>query len=126
MESRINAENVSLEGLEFANRLIDTLLDKQAADIVLLDVREQAVFADYFLIGNAENERQLKALVKSVDEDSKHEAGRLRNVIEGEAEGGWVLIDFSDVIVHLFSPEQRSYYALEDLWKDARLIVRMH
>jgi ribosome-associated protein len=50
----------------------------------------------------------------------------LRNVIEGEAEGGWVLIDFSDVIVHLFSPEQRSYYALEDLWKDARLIVRMH
>ena len=117
---------VALEGLEFANFLIDTLLDKQAGDITLLDVREQAIFADYFLMGNAENDRQLKALIRSVDEQSKSEAGRLRRAIEGEPEGGWVLIDFGEVVVHLFSPEQRSYYNLEELWRDARLIVRLH
>lgn len=117
---------VALEGLEFANFLIDTLLDKQAGDITLLDVREQAIFADYFLLGNAENERQLKALVRAVDEESKGEASRLRRAIEGELEGGWMLIDFGEVVVHLFSPEQRSYYNLEELWHDARLVVRLH
>ncbi|MCO5185851.1 MAG: ribosome silencing factor [Anaerolineae bacterium] len=127
MESSIKEYgNISLEGLEFANFLIDTLLDKQADDIALLDVRQQAVFADYFLISSAGNERQIKALVQSVDEESKRDAGRLRKAIEGTPEGGWILIDFGDVIVHLFAPEQRTYYALEELWKDARLIVRMH
>jgi ribosome-associated protein len=127
MQTMVKTEgDVTLEGLEFANFLIDALLEKQAEDIVLLDVREQSVFADYFLIGNSDNERQLKAMVRGVDEESKKDANRLRNGIEGKPEGGWVLVDFGEVVVHLFSAEQRAYYRLEELWQEAQLVVRMH
>jgi ribosome-associated protein len=127
MQNMVNTDSdVTLEGLEFANFLIDTLLDKQAGDITLLDVRGQSVFADYFLIGSAANDRQLKAMARGVDEESKKDANRLRNAIEGTPESGWVLVDFGEVIVHLFSDEQRAYYRLEELWQEAQLVVRMH
>ncbi len=105
---------------------MDSILDKKGSDIVLLDIREQAVFANYFLICSGENERQLKALAENVAGDAKHKADTLANSIEGEAQYGWVLVDFGDLIVHLFSPEKRDYYDLEDLWRDARVVLRVH
>jgi ribosome-associated protein len=105
--------------------LVETILDKKGHDILLLDLREQAIFADYFLMCNAENERQLRALAAGIAEDAKKEAGVYARGSEGEPEGGWVLVDFGDVIVHIFSPEQRDYYRLEELWHDAYTVLRM-
>ena len=114
-----------LEGLELAHLLVETILDKKGSDITLLDIHEQAIFADYFLICNGESDRQLRALARGVAEDAKKEAGVYPLGVEGDPEYGWVLIDFGDLIVHLFSPEKRHYYNLEDLWSEAHVVLQM-
>ena len=114
-----------LESLELAHLLVETVLDKKGSDITLLDLREQAVFADYFLICNGENDRQLRALANSIAQDAKQKAKALAKSIEGSPESGWVLVDFGDLLVHLFSPDMRHYYDLEDLWDAAHVVMRM-
>ncbi len=88
----------------------------------MLDLRGLTTIADYFVICTAENERQLRAVLRALDEDLVA-AGARNPRIEGSPETGWVLLDFNDVIVHLFSPEQREFYRLERLWKQAQPIV---
>lgn len=105
--------------------MVDTIVDKKGSDILLLDIRDQAVFADYFLICNGENERQLKALAEHVAQDAKEDGSVPVLGIEGEASSGWVLVDFGDLIVHLFSPEQRNYFRLEDIWDQARVVMHI-
>ena len=85
----------------------------------MLDLRGLTTIADYFVICTAENERQLRAVLRALDEDLVA-AGARNPRIEGSPETGWVLLDFNDVIVHLFSPEQREFYRLERLWKQAQ------
>ncbi len=91
--------------------------DKQARDIVVLDVSEQLVITDCFVICSAPNERQVGAIVNEVE-------GRLRDLgakpvrREGEREARWVLLDFVDVVVHVLHSEERTFYSLERLWKD--------
>lgn len=114
-----------LEGLELAHLLVDSLLEKKGSDILLLDIREHAAFADYFLLCSGENDRQLKALAENVALDAKKDGQARPMGYEGAAEDGWVLIDFGDLIVHLFSPEKRAYYNLETLWDDAHVVMRM-
>ena len=106
--------------------LVDTIVDKKGSDIILLDLREYATFADYFLISNGENERQLKALAEDIALKVKDQAGASAFGIEGLASGGWILIDFGDLVVHLFSPQKRDYYSLEDIWDEAHVVLRMH
>jgi ribosome-associated protein len=105
--------------------LVETILDKKGGDIVLLDIRDDALFTDFFLICNGESNRQLKALAEGIAEDAKKKAEKLAWGIEGEAESGWILIDYGDLIVHLFSPETRAYYNLEELWRGAHVVLRM-
>jgi ribosome-associated protein len=105
--------------------LVDTIVDKKGSDIILLDIRDYASFADYFLIGNGENERQLKTLAEDIALKAKNNAGTNALGIEGLASAGWVLIDFGDLVVHLFSPQMRDYYGLEDIWNDAHVVMRM-
>jgi ribosome-associated protein len=105
--------------------LVDTVLDKKGSDITLLDLREQAVFADYFLICNGENDRQLRAMASSIAQDAKQKARARAKSIEGSPEAGWVLVDFGDLLVHLFSPDKRHYYDLDGLWDDAHVVMRM-
>jgi ribosome-associated protein len=100
-------------------------LEKKGSDILLLDIREHAAFADYFLICNGENDRQLKALAENITLNAKKEGETRAMGREGDAEDGWMLIDFGDLIVHLFSPEKRAYYNLETLWDDAHVVLRM-
>jgi ribosome-associated protein len=89
---------------------------------MLLDLRGLTTIADYFVICTADNERQLRAVLKAIDEDLV-QAGASHPRIEGSPEAGWVLLDFNDVIVHLFSPDQREFYRIERLWKQAQPIV---
>lgn len=105
--------------------LVETILDKKGGDIVLLDIRDEALFTDFFLICNGESNRQLKALAEGIAEDAKKKAEKLAWGTEGEAESGWILIDYGDLIVHLFSPETRAYYNLEELWRGAHVVLRM-
>lgn len=105
--------------------MVDSLLDKKGKDITLLDLQEQAIFADYFLLCTADNERQLRALALSVVEDAKKEANALPFGKEGLPENGWMLIDFGDLIVHIFAEETREFYDLESLWTDAHVVLHM-
>lgn len=120
-----NKEDVVLEPLELAHLLVDTVSDKKASDILILDLRGRSVLADYFLMCSADNSRQLRAVADSVVEDAKHKANLLAQGKEGNPESGWMLVDFGNLIVHVFAPEQRTYYNLEQLWRDAHVVLRM-
>jgi ribosome-associated protein len=92
--------------------------DKQSTDIVVLDVHEIIVITDYFVICSAGTQRQVRAVIDAI-ESSLKEIGVKPLRREGEAEAGWWLLDYVDVVVHVFGEEEREYYDLERLWKDA-------
>jgi len=95
--------------------------DKLATKIVALDVSEQLALTDIFLLASAPNDRQVNAIVDSI-EDKLRELGVKPVRREGERDGRWVLIDFADIVVHVQHEEERSYYQLERLWKDCPAI----
>ena len=107
-----------------ARRAVDVASDKQASDILLLDVREVASFTDYMIIMSAVTPRQTNALAGDLTVAGKA-SGLLLHHREGTANSGWMLLDFGDVIVHIFDEEQREHYQLEQLWKAAKTVVRM-
>jgi ribosome-associated protein len=91
--------------------------DKKASDVIVLDVSEQLVITDCFVIASAPNERQVGAIVDNVEEKMR-DAGTKAVRREGAREGRWVLLDFVDVVVHVQHAEERVFYGLERLWKD--------
>jgi ribosome-associated protein len=106
--------------------VVDTVEDKLGEDIILLDIREQSPFTDYFVICSGTSERQVRALVEGVREMTKRELDITPHHIEGEPLSGWVLIDYLDVVVHVFSPELRTFYDLEGLWQQGKVLLHMH
>lgn len=122
---RLLVRRYKLEGIELAHVLVDTILDKKGGDVILLDIRDEAIFTDYFLICNGDNDRQLKALADGILEDAKKKANTIPWGKEGEPSSGWVLMDYGDLVVHLFSPEMRTYYNLEELWSEGHIVLRM-
>ena len=114
----------SLDSTELAQLIVEVASDKLAADIVLLDLRQLAPFADYFVIMSAESSRQIEGLEEDITQALKDEQVR-RFHREGTPASGWVLLDFSDVIVHIFGTEEREYYDLERLWSGATQVVRV-
>jgi ribosome-associated protein len=90
---------------------------------VLLDLRPQAVIADFFVLTNGNSDRQIKALSENIRDSVKQHHGLLPYSIEGTAESGWMLMDYGEVIVHLFSEERRTYYDLEGLWRGESKVV---
>jgi len=102
--------------------IADTLADTPAADTIVLDISARSSFADFFVICSGENERQLRAIANSVRErlSSEH---RLPRRQEGEPSSGWIVLDYGDVIVHIFDADQRAFYRLEELWSDAITVL---
>ena len=111
----------SPRAVELAVAAAQAAADKLASDILLLDVSEQLVITDVFLLASAPSERQVSAVVDEI-EDRLRELGAKPVRREGEKEGRWVLLDFGDVVVHVQHQEERIYYALERLWKDCPVI----
>jgi ribosome-associated protein len=109
---------------ELARRMVDLLSDRQAEDILLLDISGVASFADYFVIATADNPRLMRALVQMIDKDLRNEGIKPLHR-EGDSDSGWVLVDYGAIIVHIFSGDLRSYYALEELWQEATEVVRI-
>ncbi|MGU3436098.1 ribosome silencing factor [Actinomycetes bacterium M1A6_2h] len=95
--------------------------DKLAADVVVLDVSDQLVITDCFVIASAPNERQVNAIVENIEEKLR-EAGHQPVRREGTREGRWALLDYVDVVVHVQHNDERNFYALERLWKDCPTI----
>ncbi len=115
---------VFLEPGDVAHLAVDFASEKQAEDIVLLDLRGLSSFADYFVIMSAGSERQLGSLQEDLAEHLEAAGADLHHR-EGVPQAGWVLLDFSDVILHLFSAESREFYRLDQLWADAPQVVRV-
>ncbi len=100
--------------------------DKQALDITLLDLRQVTILADYFVLCTSQSSRQTQAILDSVAMELKQTAGLLPlHPAEGSSDSGWMLIDYSDVVVHVFDAPTRSFYNLEQLWKDAPVVLKI-
>ncbi len=112
------------EPAEIAHKAVDAAADKLATDILMLDLREKCSFADYFVVCSGSSERQLKAILEEIDK-ALTQVGTPLLRREGTTESGWVLLDFGDVIVHIFTPELRDYYRIEKIWADGTPVVRV-
>jgi ribosome-associated protein len=93
---------------------------KQAADILVLDLTGITAFADYFVICTGANQKQVQAISDEVGLRLKYDAGEMPTNIEGYTQAEWVLADYGDLLIHIFSPKAREYYGLERLWRGAR------
>jgi ribosome-associated protein len=104
---------------ELARRVAMIADAKQAADIVVLDMRGMVAYTDFLVLCTARNQRQAKAIHDEVRETMKRDEGLAPDHVEGEREAEWILVDYLDAILHVFSPEARDYYRLETLWGEA-------
>jgi ribosome-associated protein len=109
---------------DLPHTIVDVLEEKKGEDILLLDLRGLTDFCDYFVLCNGTSDRMLDALADDLMRKIR-ELHHKKGVLEGEARDGWLLVDYGSVVVHLFSPDQRDYYALEDLWQDAKALIHI-
>jgi ribosome-associated protein len=120
--SSLGATNSISEGRERALLLADIISDTPARDTIVLDIHQLSPFTDYFVITAGANERQLRAINRTIAERMA-EAGVRPQRVEGGPASGWIVLDFGDVLVHIFSEELREFYRLEDLWAEAPTLL---
>jgi ribosome-associated protein len=100
------------------------LENKKGEDIILIDLHDIAIFADYFVICSGSTNRMIQALVDSAIDQIKKDY-RINARVEGQAEDGWMLVDYGDIILHIFSPQRRDYYRLEELWSEGKVLLHV-
>lgn len=113
------------ETINIARTIVASLEEKKGEDILLLDLVGVCSFTDYFIICTGTSERLIKALTDEVRKVVKEEYSVLDQGVEGDAQSGWVLIDYGDVILHVFSKALRDYYQLDELWREGRVLLRV-
>ena len=124
VNDKTKIDDGSVKSFEIAREIIGVAEDLQAHDILLLDVRQICSYADAFILLSATSDRQINSIREAIDKNIfKGKRELLRS--EGDAQSGWILMDYSDVIVHIFSPTGRNYYDLERIWRDAKNLVRI-
>ena len=121
---RTNRGGRPLEAIDVARRAAEAASAKKAVDIVLLDARNVCTFADYFVVCSGESSKQIAAIRDEVGHALKKE-GVLPHHREGDVDSGWLLLDYTDVTVHIFAPLERAYYGLDELWSQTAPIVRI-
>lgn len=109
------------QAMDMVRVIYDALADKKGEDIKVIDISGISVMADYFVIANGNSDSQVNALVENVDE-KMHIAGYSLKQQEGGKGGVWILLDYGDVIVHVFDKENRSFYNLEHVWNDGKIV----
>ena len=110
---------ITLTPERIAAAVAELAADRKALDIVQLDVRDMVSYADYFLICTGRSDRQARAIHDAIHLGMKSAHGLLPRRVEGVTESRWILLDYLDVVVHIFTPETREYYRLEQLWGEA-------
>jgi ribosome-associated protein len=111
-----------LTSLEQARRVAELAQEKLARDVVILDMRPVCSYTDYFVIATGQNPRQAKSIFDEVHERLKGDERLMPHNVEGVREASWIIADYIDVVLHVFTPEARKYYDLEDLWGDVPAI----
>ncbi|MEE1250159.1 MAG: ribosome silencing factor [Lachnospiraceae bacterium] len=106
---------------EMVKIAVKALEDKKAEDVKIIDIGGVSTIADYFIIANGSNQNQLQAMRDAVEEDL-YKAGYPVKQVEGNSNSSWILMDYTDIIVHVFSKEDRLFYDLERIWKDGKEI----
>ena len=119
-----NDERIPADAGAAARMAVNAASDKQASAITLLDVRGISAFTDYMVVLTAGSVRQLSALAEDLAETVER-GGLALHHREGAADSGWVLLDFGDVVIHLFSEERREFYRLEQVWREGKELVRI-
>ncbi len=119
-----SSEPVAQNEADLAHAIVDILEDRQASDIVLMDLRAVSLLADYFVLASADSRRQMRALIDTTTETLQKQGLRPLRV-EGTPDSGWIILDYGSVVAHLFDPESRAFYKLEQLWKNAPVVLRM-
>ncbi|MBI2829746.1 MAG: ribosome silencing factor [Chloroflexi bacterium] len=114
-----------MDTIEVARRAVEIASDKQASNIVLLDVKNVCNFADYFVLASGDSDRQMKAIYDEIGRSLEKEGVTPHHSEGNKDDSGWMVLDYGDVIVHLFTPLEREYYQLDELWSKAKTIVRM-
>jgi ribosome-associated protein len=109
-------------GLRRARIAARVAAENRGRDVVILDLRELTSMFDFFVIVSGASRRQLHAISEEIDRVLQEELGDKRMGIEGYEESRWILLDYGDVVVHMFEPETRAYYAIEDLWAQAKRV----
>jgi ribosome-associated protein len=117
--SRTAAERRALPSAELAQEIARYALDKKAHDVLELDMRGLVGYTDFFVICTGNTDRQVKAIHDGILAGAKHEHGVAPRRVEGQGRGEWVLMDYLDAVVHIFTPATREFYRLEQLWGEA-------
>lgn len=127
MDFRRHAHRVEdpQEAGALARSIVDILAEKQASDILLLDLQLVSLLADFFVICSGTSERQIGALQDSVLDALRNTFHRRPYRTEGKPASGWVLLDYGDIVIHIFAPAEREYYRLEDVWSHAPAVIRV-
>ena len=111
-----------MNSLEQARRIAALAQEKLAEDVVVLDMRSECTFTDYFVIVTGRNARQTVSIWDEVHEKMKQEGRHIPRSVDGVREGTWILADYLDVVLHVFTPEAREYFKLDELWNDLPLV----
>lgn len=111
-------DNSDNEGIEFAERIAEAAWGKKALDLKILDVRNVVSYTDFFVICSGRSDRQVQAIAQNIADELRDEGVRPIGV-EGQTHGLWVLMDYGEVVVHVFHLAEREAYGLEQIWKDA-------
>ena len=106
---------------EIAKIAVNALEDRKAEDVTVIDISEISPIADYFIIANGTNQNQLQAMKDAADE-ALYKAGVKVQPVEGNQSSTWILMDYGDIIIHIFSKEDRLFYDLERTWRDGKII----
>lgn len=112
------------DSLAIARTIVDVAVDKKASDVTLMDIGGVTTFADYFVIATGNSDRQIGAVASGIRERMKDDGLTLLQQ-EGEPSEGWVLLDYGQIVVHVFAEEQRQYYDLERRWSEAPTLLRI-
>ena len=118
MTPRLAATLSALTSIDQARRIAALASEKLAEDVVILDMRPVCVYTDFFVLATGRNARQTKAIFDEVHSQLKQEAKLLPRAVDGAAEADWIIADYLDVVLHVFTPDTRDFYRLEDLWGD--------
>lgn len=121
----MESQQTSSKALEIAHTMVEALEEKKGEDILLLDLVDVCPFTDYFVICTGLSDRTIRSLADGVREKVKAVHAIGARTLEGDADSGWVLLDYGDVVLHLFSPKLRRYYQLEDLWQAGQVLLRL-